>query len=145
MVPVVLSTVAVNLKDCAPFASAHAAGLDGKAESSWDKIYAEGVALETAGSYREALARYQAAARIDSQYADLQFRMGRCNLALTNYAQARRDFELARDYDALAFRADTTINQAIKAAAARHAGQGVYLVDAAEALAQRSPGRDSRV
>ena len=90
------------------------------------RAYEAGVARETAGSYREALAAYQEADRIDPHYADLQFRMGTCDLALTNYDQARRDFELATDYDALAFRADTTINQAIKAAAARHAGQGVY-------------------
>ena len=138
-VPVILSTVAVNLKDCAPFASIHAAGLNKNQESAWNKIYEEGVDLETAGSYREALAAYQKAAKIDPQFADLQFRMGRCDLALTNYDQARRDFELARDYDALDFRADTRINSAIKEAASRHAGQGVYLLDAASALAQSSP------
>jgi len=138
-VPVILSTVTVNLKDCPPFASLHVAGLTEKEESSWNKACEEGAALETTGSHREAVALYQKAARIDSQYADLQFRVGRCELALTNYAQARRDFELARDYDALAFRADTSINEDIKAAAARHSGQGVYLVDAAETLAQRSP------
>ena len=65
--------------------------------------------------------------------------MGSCDLALTNDDQARRDFELARDYDALDFRADTRINSAIKEAASRHAGQGVYLLDAASALAQNSP------
>ena len=139
--PVALSTVAVNLKDCAPFASLHAAGLAPNDAAAWNKAYAEGVALENAGSHRAALALYQNAARIDPYYADLQFRMGKCELALTNYSQARRNFELAVDYDALAFRAGTVINQTIKAAVARHAGQGVYLVDAAEALAQASPAR----
>jgi tetratricopeptide (TPR) repeat protein len=138
-VPVILSTMAVNLKDCAPFASIHAVGLDKSQESAWNKIYEEGVDLETAGSYREALTFYQKAAKIDPQYAELQFRMGRCDLALTNYDQARRDFELARDNDALDFRADTRINSAIKEAASRHAGQGVFLLDAASALAQSSP------
>jgi tetratricopeptide (TPR) repeat protein len=138
-VPVILSTVAVNLKDCAPFASVHVAGLDKSQESAWNKIYEEGVDLETAGSYREAVAAYQKAAKIDPQFAELQYRMGRCDLALTNNDQARRDFELARDYDALDFRADTHINSAIKEAASSHAGQGVYLLDAASALAQSSP------
>jgi tetratricopeptide (TPR) repeat protein len=138
-VPVILSTMAVNLKDCAPFASIHAVGLDKNQESEWNKIYEEGVDRETAGSYREALTFHQKAAEIDPHYADLQFRMGRCDLALTNDDQARRDFELARDYDALDFRADTRINSAIKEAASRHAGQGVFLLDAASALEQSSP------
>jgi tetratricopeptide (TPR) repeat protein len=138
-IPVILSTVAVNLKDCAPFASLHARGLAQTEEASWNRAYEEGVALETAGSYGEALGLYQKAARIDPHYADLQFRMGASDLALTNYDQARRDFQLATDYDALAFRADSTINQAIKAAAVRHTGRGIYLVDGAEVLAQRSP------
>lgn len=137
-VPVILSTMAVNLKDCAPLVSIHAAGLDKNQESEWNKIYNEGVDLETAGSYREALALYKKAAGIDPQYADLQFRMGRCDLALTNHDQARRDFELARDYDALDFRSDTRINSAIKEEASRHAGQGVFLLDAANTLAQSS-------
>ena len=140
-VPVILSTVAVNLKDCAPFASLHAAGLNANQESAWNKVYREGVELETAGSYAEASARYQEAARIDREYADLQFRIGTCELGLTNLAQAWKAFELARDYDALAFRADTTINQAIEAAAAAHGAHGVYLVDAAQVLAQLSPTR----
>jgi tetratricopeptide (TPR) repeat protein len=138
-VPVILSTMAVNLKDCAPFASIHAAGLNKNQESAWNKIYEEGVDLETAGSYRGALTLYQKAAKIDPQFADLQFRMGRCDLVLTNDDQARRDFELARDDDALDFRSDTRINSAIKEAASRHAGQGVYLIDAANDLAQNSP------
>ena len=58
-VPVVLSTVAVNLKDCAPFASVQAAGLNKNQESAWNKIYEEGVALEASGSCGEALAIYK--------------------------------------------------------------------------------------
>jgi tetratricopeptide (TPR) repeat protein len=138
-VPVILSTMAVNLKDCAPFASIHAAGLDKNQESAWNQIYQQGVDLETADSYREALALYRKAAQIDPQFADLQFRMGACDLALTNNDQARREFELARDYDALDFRADTRINSAIKESASRHAAQGVILLDAANTLAQSSP------
>src|ERR1022692_2259025 len=137
-VPVILSTMAVNLKDCAPFASIHTAGLDSKRESDCKHFFQEGVDQEAAGSCREALALYQQAAQIDPQFAELQFRMGNCDLALTNDDQARRDFELARDYDALDFRADTRINTAIREAATRHAGQEVVLLDAASALAQAS-------
>jgi tetratricopeptide (TPR) repeat protein len=137
-VPVILSTVGVNLKDCAPFASIHATGLDSKQESDWKEIFQEGVDQEAAGSYRKALAAYVKAAQIDPQFAELQFRMGRCDLALTNDDQARREFELARDYDALDFRADARINSAIQKVASRHAGQGVFLLDAAKVMAQGS-------
>jgi len=138
-VPVILSTVAVNLKDCAPFASVHSPGLDKNQKSIWSKIYQNGIDLEKTGSYQQALALYKKAAVIDPQFADLQFRMGMCDLALTNRDQARRDFELARDYDALDFRADTRINSIIRKAATVHAGRGVYLLDAANALARSSP------
>ena len=138
-VPVILSTVAVNLKDCAPFASIHAAGLATNQESVWNQIYQQGIDLEAAGSFSNALDKYQRAAKIDPQFADLQFRMGNCDLALTNYNQALHDFELARDFDALDFRSDTRINLAIQDAAARHAGQNVHLLDAARIFAQNSP------
>ena len=138
-VPVILSTVAVNLKDCAPFASVHSAGLDENHASEWNELYERGIKLEDSGSYGEALALYQKAAGIDPQFADLQFRMGDCELALTNAERARRDFELARDYDALDFRADTRINSIISENASSHAGHGVYLSDAAGVMAKASP------
>jgi tetratricopeptide (TPR) repeat protein len=138
-VPIILSTVAVNLKDCAPFASVHRTGLTADEETAWNQANEEGVALEGAGSYQAALARYLEGARIDSDYADLQFRIGTCELALTHSNQARRSFALARDYDALAFRADTTINQAIRTAAVQDASRGVHLVDAERTFEQRSP------
>jgi len=138
-VPVVLSTVAVDLKDCAPFASIHAPGLSTNQLSAWNEIFEAGITNEAAGSYKKALGLYRKAAEIDPQFAELQFRMGDCDLALTNFIQALRDFKLARDYDALDFRADTRINSAIREAASRHARPGVYLVDAARILVQNSP------
>ncbi|HTQ49588.1 MAG TPA: tetratricopeptide repeat protein [Candidatus Acidoferrales bacterium] len=138
-VPVVLSTVAVNLEDCAPFASIHAAGLSTNQLSAWNEIFAEGVTNETAGACRKALALYRQAAEIDPQFAELQFRRGYCELALTNPAQALQYFTLARDYDALDFRADTRINSAIQDAGRRHANEGVYLVDAEQVIAQNTP------
>ena len=138
-VPVILSTVGCNLKDCSPFASLHAANLNEVQKADWNKIYQEGNTLESAGKFPEALEKYAQADARDPHYAELHFRIGRCHLALTNDSQARREFELARDDDALAFRADSRINQIIKDAASAHAGQGVYVLDAAEWFARNSP------
>ena len=82
-----------------------------------------GIDLESAGDYQKALKHYAEAAAIDPRYAELRFRMGSCDLALTNSAQALREFELARDYDTLAFRADTRINQIIKDSADAYAAR----------------------
>ena len=140
-VPVILSTVGSNLKDCAPFASLHAANLNDTQKAKWDEAYQGGIAFESAGDYQKALGQYAGAAAIDPQYAELQFRQGSCHLALTNSLQALAEFEKARDYDALAFRADSRINQIIKEAADTYTGKGVCFVDAEQALAQNSPDK----
>jgi tetratricopeptide (TPR) repeat protein len=138
-VPVILSTVGSSLKDCAPFGSLHSAGLNDSQQSEWDGLYQGGITLESSGDFPGALKKYEQAAAIDPQYAELWFRAGRCELALTNFAQALTDFELARDDDTLVFRADSRINGIIQDAAKAQAGQGVYFFDAAQMLAQDSP------
>jgi tetratricopeptide (TPR) repeat protein len=138
-VPVILCTVGSNLKDCAPFASLHSAALGESAEARWNNLCQKGIALESTGDFAGALKNYARADAIDPQYAELHFRAGRCQLALTNDSQALREFKLARDYDTLAFRADGRINQIIKDAARADAGRGVWFLDAAHVLAQNSP------
>jgi tetratricopeptide (TPR) repeat protein len=138
-VPILLSTVGSNLKDCAPFASLHAAALGETQKTECDRLLQDGITLETAGDYPKAWEQFARAAALDSQYAELQFRMGSCDLAMTNDDRAQREFELARDDDTLAFRADTRINDIIKNAANAQTGKGVYFLDAARVLAEKSP------
>jgi tetratricopeptide (TPR) repeat protein len=140
-VPVLLSTVACNLADCAPFASLHRADLGEEQHAAWDQRFNAGIESQKAGELIAARAAFAKAAEVDPQYAELQYRMGQCDLLLTNLAAARREFELARDYDALAFRADTNINQIISRSAQRHSPDAVTLVNVAEALATNEAGR----
>lgn len=137
-VPIILSTVASNLRDCAPFASLHSSGLAAAELSAWDKLYQEGLAFEAAGSYSNALNTYSNAAAIDAEFAELQFRIGTCHLALTNREAAHRAFVAARDYDVLSVRADSRLNQ-IVLTAAKHIPASVLTVDAAHALTDYSP------
>ncbi len=139
--PIILSTVGSNLKDCAPFGSLHSAALNPGQKSEWDGLYQEGTNLESSGDFLNALKKYQQAAAIDPQYAELYFRAGRCQLALTNPEQALSDFELARDDDTLAFRADSRINRIIEDAAEAKANRGIYFLDARKMLAQSSPAK----
>ena len=133
-VPVILSTVAVNLRDCAPFASLHADGLEPAQLAEWERLFGEGAALEAGGSFQAALDAYNKAAAIDSDFAELHFRIGACQLALGDKIAARKSFEQAADHDALPVRADTRINRIIAEAMAPVSG-----VDAGQELSGRTP------
>jgi tetratricopeptide (TPR) repeat protein len=81
------------------------------------------------------------ASRIDDGFADLHFQLGGCYLELGRTEEARREFIRARDLDGLRFRADSQINDAIRAVAADMALRGVRLVDAVHALETSSRSR----
>jgi len=136
---VVVSTVGTNLKESAPFASVPSAHLPDDQAEAFTTVFDEGVRLETAKDFAAAIEHYRRAAAIDSGVADLHFRMGRCLLATGKPAEAREQFILARDLDALRFRADSRINEAIRAQAGREA-EGVYLVDVEHAFDRASGG-----
>jgi tetratricopeptide (TPR) repeat protein len=138
-VPVILCTVATNLKDCAPFAPLHHSGLTEKELSQWQVAYDTGRKFQEAGNVLQAKDSYEAAARIDAQFADLSFRLGECSRLLGKDAEAAAYFENARDQDALQFRADSHINDLIRQAAQTFAGQGVSLVEIERLFATNSP------
>lgn len=133
---VLLATMPVNLKDCPPFASLHRAGLSSVEQVAWDAYYKKGVVAETAGRFDEALASYQQASQIDSDYAELRFRTARCQLNLRRNTLALKDFQVTRDLDALRFRADSTLNEITRRTAiAEHA----VFVDADAECIRASP------
>jgi tetratricopeptide (TPR) repeat protein len=135
-VPMILSTVAVNLKDCAPFGSLAAAGTD---TAAFDKLDTEAIAAQDRGQFLEAAAKFEQASRLEPSYAEVQFRWGQCLLSLTNATAARARFEQARDDDSLPFRTDTRINRGILEVASRFAAPDLALFDAAAVMASNSP------
>jgi tetratricopeptide (TPR) repeat protein len=99
-IPVVLATVAVNLRDCAPLASPP--------------------------PDHEANRFFLAARMLDQQ---------------GHREEATRHYRAAMEADALRFRADTAINQAIRRVAARRVKDQLTLVDAERIIEDASPGR----
>ena len=134
----IVSTVAVNLKDCPPFASLHRLNL-GEQVKQFDSIYQHGVELEKAGDFNGAIDSYLAAAEIDDTYAELQFRVGRCRWNLGQFDKARERYARAMELDTLRFRADPNINRIIREVGENRESQGIYLVDAADEFAGQSP------
>lgn len=138
--PLLLSTVAVDLRHTPPFASRHRDGLTGQELERWQEAVDLAARLAAADRPDEALAQLDRALEIDDQYAELQFRVGRLLLASGDEAAARRHLSRARDLDALRFRADSRINETIRRAVAGAPGV-VRLVDAERRLAEAPESR----
>lgn len=136
---IVLSTVAGNLKDCAPFGSLHRTDLPADELAEWNRLYQKAVEAQQSGRLTEAVDNFRLADKTDDTFAELHFRWATCSLALGQDAEALRQFTLARDQDTLRFRADSRINEIIRQAAADWSRKGVLSADAQEALARESP------
>jgi tetratricopeptide (TPR) repeat protein len=133
---VVVSTVAVNLRDFPPLASLHRRELAPPQRERWNRWYQEGIAAEGEGDNLAAIECYRQALAIDDHHAELHYRLARCALAAGDIDTARRHFALARDWDALQFRTDSRLNDIIRNTAGQFQGEAVYFVDAEEELAQ---------
>ena len=138
-VGIVVSTVLSNLKDCAPFGSEHRMDLPPATLTEWNRVFDLGKKAEAASQPGQAATNFQQAATLDDQFAELQFRLGRCLLALGKDEEARAHLVLARDYDTLRFRADTVLNERIRSIAGGRSAERIQLVDAEKELAQGSP------
>ncbi|MBK9168507.1 MAG: tetratricopeptide repeat protein [Bryobacterales bacterium] len=103
--PVLLCTVAVNLRDCPPFASQHRAGLTGEDLDRWQ----EAVDSED----------FAAALAIDDNHAESQYRHARALDETSRMDEARKHYVQARDLDTLRFRTDSRLNDAIRRHAAK--------------------------
>ena len=110
-VSVLIGTVASNVRDQKPYVSIHSSGVD---VSSIEKTILNIRALMMKGEFKKALLEIRGAITIDPEYALLYFYAGRCNEYLKNYGEANLQYELARDYDGLRFRASSDINESIK-------------------------------
>jgi tetratricopeptide (TPR) repeat protein len=125
---VIVATAATSLEDCAPFASLHRDGIKPGEVNDWSSLVQRGNELEAARSFSEALELYRSAAKIDNEYAELEFRIARCLKILGDTKSANEHFQRARDLDTLRFRADTRINDINRYVPASYSG--VALVDA---------------
>ena len=136
---IIFCMVPTNLKDNPPFASLHRPNLTDAEKKSWDELYQQGVKYETDGDYAQAVELYLKTAEIDSCYANLQFRLGRCYWAMGEYEKSKERYIQARRMDTLRFRADKQINEIIRNIARDRAAEGVYLLDAVRTFEKNSP------
>lgn len=127
---IILSTVAVNLKDCPPFGSEPPQ----TNRTEFEQFCQDGAAAEEQGRFDDARSDYERATGICPQSAEAQFQLATCLLRLTNATAALPHFQQAVDDDTLPFRADSRINGIIRAAAGRFGGGSLILCDAVQTL-----------
>lgn len=138
-VGMVVSTVAVNTKDCAPFASASLADLGQENQAQWRDLFQRGVMARITGKVSEALEFFRQADQIKGGVAELEFQRGHCELSLTNTTSAREHFSKARDFDTLRFRCDSRMNDITRRVADRRESERLLLVDGEAELGRQSP------
>ena len=139
-----LNTVGVNLRDCPPFGSLPAQTLAPAEQAQFATLYTNGLQAAAQRQWADAENYFAQAARLDDKLAELQYQWAGCLLAQTNLAEAGTHFQLACDYDALPFRADSRINAAIRAEPQRIKSDRLILCDAARVLSGGSFHRHLR-
>jgi tetratricopeptide (TPR) repeat protein len=132
---VLLNTVAVNLRDFPPLASIGGSQLSAADKAQFDQVYTNAMQSAAQREWANAEKQFAAAALLEPTSADLQFQWAKCSLQETHLANAREHFQSACDNDALPFRADTRINETIKAEEEKVRGENLIFCDAAAALA----------
>lgn len=142
-VPALVSTVAVNVRECAPFASLDSLANDDPARAEWQQSYDEANRLFVEGAYAEAEALLTRAIALDPKHAESRFLLARLIEARGDTVAAMAHFREALQWDALRFRADERINAIIRDVAADFVGN-VQLVDAAAIMARGEDGAGAR-
>ncbi len=138
---IILNTVAVNLKDCPPFASAKNSRLSPTDQAQFDAQLTEARQQQAESNFTAAVELFASAARLDGTVAELQYRWGECLLAQNDLPVARDHFQQACDDDALPFRADARINGLIQQAGKQISSPDLELFDAVGALETNGPAR----
>jgi tetratricopeptide (TPR) repeat protein len=144
-VPVVLSTVACNLRDQGPVRSVWPAGLSTEDRSRCERIIREANGRLGEADWDGALSLLRDAERIGESFAEVQFRKAQAFEQSGRYPEARDAYRLARDLDGCRFRAPESFRDICRDVAGQF-GEGVYFLDMAaeveEASAPHAPGHN---
>ena len=143
---VLLSTVPVNLRHSAPFASVHGENFGEDGSSEWQRAIDQGNSKSAEKAWGQAIDSFSAALVLDPDYADTHFSLAVAYENAGEYDKADAQLRKARDLDALRFRTDSRINSIVRQVATENTGRPLSLVDS-EAMfskhsAPGSPGWD---
>ena len=136
---VIVSSVPVNIRHSAPFASAHKTNLSENALAEWQTLYEAAEQQIKEGNWSAAVSSYRALLAIDDEHADTHFRLATALEKMRRFDNAKTHFEYALDYDTQRFRTNTVINGIINNVVNEQADNGALTyVDNVTAFANAS-------
>ncbi len=111
--PVVLGTLVSNLNGMEPFVSIFSQDTDEKQRGQWEKFFREGRKALEEKRFEAAARALSSAVLVDSMPARAHFALGQAFERSGKVAESLRQYRLARDLDALRFRAPSEFNHII--------------------------------
>ncbi len=139
-VPVLLTTVAGNLRDQSPFVSLTRDDLAPAERDHWQQLFDQAMRHAIRGDNEQALDLFGQAEAIE-RTALLSYRKAQCLESLERWTDARRAFELARDLDGCRFRAPGSFREIARDVVEKASRPNVFFLDTAEALDELSGER----
>ncbi len=135
--PLLFSTLVVNLRDQTPFASAFTPGTDAPTREAITGLLAQATTALASRATDDAVDMLRRAVVLDSSYALARFRLGQALLASGDTAAAGREFSAARDLDPIRFRATEEFQHTLLAVCT---AEGAPVARTDSAFARVSPG-----
>lgn len=134
-VPIVLSTLVSNIRDQEPLMATFGQGVPDHVKHEWERIFSKGVKAQNSGDIDTAITHFQRAISLDTMHAATYFHLAQCLEQQERFAEAKRAYEKARDYDGLRFRATSDFNELIRRLGAE---EGAAIADAERAFEEAS-------
>jgi thioredoxin-like negative regulator of GroEL len=137
----ILCTVAVNLRDCPPFGSAHGRILTEEETTAWQAAFDSGKSAAAAGRHTDAAQDFTEALRIDPDHAEVNYLAAISAEESGDATIAAQHYSRARDLDTLRVRTDSQMNALVRSVAAK---SGTKFIECDEVFGA-APGAESFV
>jgi Tfp pilus assembly protein PilF/lysophospholipase L1-like esterase len=119
-IKVVFGTLVSNLSGLAPFVSTFSSGTETSKRDEWAQLYKEAEVSYEKSEFATAEAHLLTALKIDSLPAKGHFLLAKIYQKSGRFEPAAKEYGLARDFDALRFRAPSEFNTIIRDVASRY-------------------------
>ena len=137
-VPVVLTTVACNLRDQSPIHPLSSAALSQERFQTFSSLVYEAEAQRDSGRFTAALEILDRAEAINDTSAVVAYRKGQCLESLKRWDEAQTEYARARDLDGCRFRAPSSFSRIVEDVARSARREDVYFLDTGSELQQRT-------